>query len=383
MKWDDIHDRSKTIVRQAIGQMLDEDTLEDAEGTGDIVEHLRDSGYLAGELQRRERYNYRRAFRDLKRGERRRRGIQVLAVVCGAACILVAACLLVFTRDDDNRGQAKLTINNTIQARGMKAVLVKANGDELVLDKRSLRLNEENGAVLAADSSGLQYDVVDSLIEDSLVYNTLTVPRGGVYQLTLADGTKVWMNSGSRLVYPVAFTGNTREVALTGEAYFDVREDATKPFTVVTGLGKIKVLGTRFNVKFYPEEASVVTTLVHGSVSFSNNVVPETRLSPGYQLKYDEGRDTVGVQKVNVSYYVGWRDNQLAFQGETLENIMRVLARWYDVEVVFEDGELKQLEFSGNLDRYEDIGKFFKLFELGADVEFAIDNKVIHVRKKK
>lgn len=122
---------------------------------------------------------------------------------------------------------------------------------------------------------------------------------------------------------------------------------------------------------------------MHGSVSFSNNVVPETRLSPGYQLKYDEGRDTVGVQKVNVSYYVGWRDNQLAFQGETLENIMRVLARWYDVEVVFEDGELKQLEFSGNLDRYEDIGKFFKLFELGADVEFAIDNKVIHVRKKK
>lgn len=383
MKWDDIHDRSKAIVRQAIGQVLDGDDTESEDGTGDIVEHLRDSDYLAGELKRRERYDYRRAFRDLKRGERRRRGIRVLLAACGAACILVATCLLVFMQGGGNHGLAKLTTDNTIQARGMKAVLVKANGDELVLDKRRLRLNEDNGAVLAADSSGLQYDVVDSLIEDSLVYNTLTVPRGGVYQLTLADGTRVWMNSGSKLVYPVVFTGNTREVMLTGEAYFDVREDVKKPFTVVTGLGKIKVLGTRFNVKFYPEEASVVTTLVHGSVSFSNNVVPETRLSPGYQLKYDKGCDTVRLQKVNVNYYVGWRDNQLAFQSETLENIMRILARWYDVEVVFEDGELKQLEFSGNLDRYEDIGKFFKLFELGADVEFAIDDKVIHVRKKK
>ncbi len=380
MKWDDIHDRSKAIVRQAIGQMLDEDDTGSADGTGDIVGHLRDSEYLAGELKRRERYDYRRAFRDLKRGERRRRGFRVLAAACGAACIFVAACLLVFTRNGNDR---ESVVNHTIQAKGMKAVLVKANGDELVLDTRSLRLNEDNGAVLAVDSSGLQYEIAGSPADDSLVYNTLTVPPGGVYQLTLADGTKVWMNSDSRLVYPVAFPGDTREVTLTGEAYFDVRENAAKPFIVATGVGKIKVLGTRFNVKCYPEEASVVTTLVSGSVSFCNNVVPETRLLPGYQLEYGEGGTAADIREVNVNHYVSWRDNQLAFQGETLENIMRMLARWYDVEVVFEDGELKQLEFSGNLDRYEDIGKFFKLFELGADVEFAIDNKVIHVRKKK
>lgn len=383
MKWDDIHDKSKTIVRQAVGKALGEDVPADVGDTRDIAERLRDSDYLAGELKRRERYDYRRAFRDLQRGERRRRGIRVLATVCSAACVLAAICLLVFWRGDEHRQQVRLVADNSIQAIGMKAVLVKANGDELVLDNRSLRLSEDNGTVLAADSSGLQYDAVDSPEENVQVYNTLTVPRGGVYQLTLADGTRVWMNSDSKLVYPVAFTGDTREVVLTGEAYFDVRKDSTKPFTVLTGLGKIKVLGTRFNVKCYPEEASIETTLVQGSVSFSNDAVAETKLSPGYQLKYDERGDVVGPRKVNVNYYVSWRDNQFAFQGETLENIMRVLARWYDVEVVFENEDLRQLEFSGNLDRYEDIGKFFKLFELGANVEFAIGNKVIRVRKKK
>lgn len=381
MKWDDIHDKATTIVRQVLGQTFAEDALGDVERY--IVEHLRDSDYLAGELKRRERYDYQRAFRDLKWGERRRRGIRVLATVCSAACVLVAICLLVFWWGGDSYQQVQQVANNTVQAIGMRAELVKANGDELVLDNRSLRLSEDNGIVLAADSSGLQYNVVDSLMGDSLMYNTLTVPRGGVYQLTLADGTRVWMNSDSKLIYPVAFTGDTREVVLTGEAYFDVRKDLRKPFTVETRLGKIKVLGTQFNVKCYPEEASVETTLVQGSVSFSNDAVTGMRLLPGYQLKYDEGCDTVGLRKVNVNYYVGWRDNQLTFQGETLEDIMRVLARWYDVGVIFEDEGLKQIEFSGNLDRYEDIGKFFKLFELGADVEFTIDSKVIYVRKKK
>ena len=136
-------------------------------------------------------------------------------------------------------------------------------------------------------------------------------------------------------------------------------------------------------MKFYPEEASVITTLVDGSVSFSNEEVIETKLSPGYQLVYDKGDTIVSIRAVNVNNYVGWQDNQLCFHGETLEDIMRVLARWYDVEVIFEDEELKQIEFSGNLDKYEDISKFFKLFELGANVQFVIDNKVICVRKKK
>lgn len=385
MRWDDIYDRSKMIVRQVVGRMLNEEVLEEAEdmeGMEDIVKHLQDSDYLAKELKRRERYDYRKAFLDLKRGERRRGRLRGLAVVSAAACIFVAGCLLVFQWGGDEQKATEISAN-VIQARGMKAILVKGNGEELTLDERTLRVSEDNGAVLAADSSGLQYEVVDSLTEDTMVFNTLTVPRGGVYQLTLSDGTKVWLNSDSRLVYPVAFSGDTREVSLSGEAYFDVQKNAEKPFVVTTALGKVRVLGTQFNVKVYPDEASVITTLVSGRVSFGNEMVEETKLSPGYQLVFDKGGRKVDVKKVNVQHFVSWRDNQMSFQGESLESIMRMLARWYDVNVVFEDEELKQLEFSGNLDKYEDIGKFLKLFELGADVQFEIKNNVIQVRKKK
>lgn len=386
MRWDDIYDRSKMIVRQVVGRMLDEvapKEPENMERMEDIVEHLQDSDYLAGELKRREHYDYRKAFQDMKRGERRRGRFRALAVISGAACILVAGCLLVFQWGGNEPQVTEISSNTLIQARGMKAILVKGNGEELTLDERSFRVSEDNGAVLAADSSGLQYEVADSLTEDTMVFNTLTVPRGGVYQLTLSDGTKVWLNSDSRLVYPVAFSGDTREVSLSGEAYFDVRKNAEKPFIVTTALGMVRVLGTQFNVKVYPEEASVITTLVSGSVSFGNEVVKETKLSPGFQLVFDEGDLKVDVRKVNVQHFVSWRDNQMSFQGESLESIMRMLARWYDADVVFEDEELKQLEFSGNLDKYEDIGKFFKLFELGADVHFEIKDNVIYVRKKK
>lgn len=386
MRWDDIYDRSKMIVRQVVGRMLDEEAPKEPENMGgleNIVKHLQDSDYLAGELKRREHYDYRKAFQDMKRGERRRGRFRALTVISGAACILVAGCLLVFQWGGNEPQDVEISSNNLIQARGMKAILVKGNGEELTLDERSFRVSEDNGAVLAADSSGLQYEVADSLTEDTMVLNTLSVPRGGVYQLTLSDGTRVWLNSDSRLVYPVAFSGDAREVTLSGEAYFDVRKNAEKPFIVTTALGKVRVLGTQFNVKVYPEEASVITTLVSGSVSFGNEAVKETKLSPGYQLVFDKGNQEVNVKKVNVQHFVSWRDNQMSFQGESLESIMRMLARWYDVDVVFEDEELKQLEFSGNLDKYEDIGKFFKLFELGADVHFEIKDNVIYVRKKK
>ena len=383
MKWDEIYDKSKAIVRQVIGQVLDEESQGNSEGMENIVKHLQDSDYLAGELKKRERYDYQEAFHNLKQGERRRKRLRILMITSRAACVLAVASLLVYQWNKQDRQQVKLAENKMMPARGMKAVLLKASGDELQLDEHSLRVEGDNGVVMAVDSSGLQYEVITDLPVKELEYNTLIVPRGGVYQLTLADGTKVWLNSASRLIYSVAFSGNTREVTLEGEAYFDVQRDEMKPFIVTTSLGKVNVLGTRFNVKFYPEEASVITTLVDGSVSFSNEEVIETKLSPGYQLVYDKGDTIVSIRAVNVNNYVGWQDNQLCFHGETLEDIMRVLARWYDVEVIFEDEELKQIEFSGNLDKYEDISKFFKLFELGANVQFVIDNKVICVRKKK
>ena len=298
-----------------------------------------------------------------------------------ALVVLMIAVGYVFMRRDQDKDQAYVVEGN-IEPGGKKAILVLGSDEKVVLGDEAEETLLAGNTTVKKEGNTLVYGEKHAK-ETAGEYNRLITPRGGEYAVVLADGTKVWLNSASRLIYPVAFSGNTREVTLEGEAYFDVQRDEMKPFIVTTSLGKVNVLGTRFNVKFYPEEASVITTLVDGSVSFSNEEVIETKLSPGYQLVYDKGDTIVSIRAVNVNNYVGWQDNQLCFHGETLEDIMRVLARWYDVEVIFEDEELKQIEFSGNLDKYEDISKFFKLFELGANVQFVIDNKVICVRKKK
>ena len=204
-----------------------------------------------------------------------------------------------------------------------------------------------------------------------------------MYLLTLSDSTRVWLNADSRLEYPLAFSGNMREVKLKGEAYFEVVKNAEAPFVVKTDLGDIKVLGTQFNVKCYPEEPVIATTLVSGKVSFTNPALSPATLRPGQQLTYKKGADRAVLRPVNVRNYVGWRENLLGFQSEPLENIMQVLSRWYDIQIIFENDRLKQLEFSGNLDKYTDIKTFFRLFEMGADVRFEIDDRTVYVRENR
>lgn len=385
MKWDEIYDKSKHITNETMKSVAGEagSARMMNEKEERIVRRLQDSDYLYSALKARKRYDYRKAFQALKKKQQRRHNLRLIAVSAAAACVIWATCLMIFQYGERlNEPLVTASQKEMIEPGQVKAILKKANGEEVTLDSRSRLLGENDGAMIAVDSVGLQYEVKDSVVNDSIVYNTLTVPRGGVFNLTLADGTKVWLNADSKLVYPVVFSGDTREVQLVGEAYFDVTKDAGKPFVVATDLGKVRVLGTQFNVKAYPEEASIITTLVSGSVSFTNKRVENTKLSPGHQLIFSEVSGRVDMLKVNVQNYVGWRDNQLSFQNETLENIMRILARWYDVDAVFMDESLKHVEFSGNLDKYVSIDTFFKLFELGADVRFEVKGRTIFIRKK-
>ena len=202
-----------------------------------------------------------------------------------------------------------------------------------------------------------------------------------MYLLTLSDSTRVWLNADSRLEYPLAFSGNMREVKLKGEAYFEVVKNAEAPFVVKTDLGDIKVLGTEFNMKCYSDETALVITLVNGKVKFDDEINPSVILKPEEQLIFEkENRQSI-VRKVNVNHYTGWKDNRLSFQGETLDMIMKTLSRWYNVEVVFEDSTLKALEFSGNLDRFTGIQEFLSLFELGVNVKFEVKNRTVYIRK--
>ncbi len=382
MKWEEIYDRSRMVVDKAIGHLLTEE--KDVEENGnDIVEKLRDAEYMIEKWERREYYSGKDAFLRLKQQVERKKRLRMVLWVVSAACVAVICIILLQWKQIEIRlPEANMIVKQeNILPAEMKAILVRADGEQIALGKECRSLEETGNVLIAADSTGLEYNRMEQTIADTTIFNQLIVPRGGLYLLVLSDGTRVWMNSDSHLKYPVMFSENKREVILSGEAYFDVVKDKSAPFIVKTESGNIEVLGTEFNIKCYSDEAALVTTLVNGKVKFDDGMNPSVILKPEEQLIFEKGNCQPIVRKVNVNHYIGWKDNRLSFQGETLDMIMKTLSRWYNVEVVFEDSGLRALEFSGNLDKFTNIQEFLALFELGVNVKFEIKDRTVYIRK--
>ena len=374
MKWENLHDDSRRIIRYWVCSLQEDKAKED------IISKTRVRERLEEERQVRERYDYLTAYQKLKKRAKRRNLIRRTMVACAAACLFVTGIILFYPNKVKQSLRVVQQKSFSIKPGERKAVLTLDGGIDIPLGGKLYQLHEKNGAGIAIDSMGIVYETSDTVSSnDTVIYNTLSVPRGGEYFLVLADGTQVWMNADSRLRYPVNFIGPKREVELTGEAYFDVTANRERPFVVKTGLGDVRVYGTQFNVKCYSGDGEIATTLVEGNVAFVNDWVGETSLIPDQQLVYREGEQKVKVEKVKVRNYVSWRKNILSFENESLENIMKVLSRWYDVEVVFEDTDLKKLSFTGNLDKYSHIEKFFRVFEAGIDVRFELDGNIIKI----
>lgn len=390
MKWDDLYDSSRAAAEDAVAGLLGEDARESEAPAGAedavrrVASRLQDGDYVASRLEERRRYDGARAYGRLLRGERRRR-LRRLGVWTGvAACVAAAVGAFWLLRGGGQELPPAVAEAETELLPGrMRAVLVKGDGEQVALGEPGRRELVEEGVRMAADSSGLVYVADGARGEGEAVMNTLLVPRGGMYSLELEDGTRVWLNADSRLEYPAVFPSGRREVSLSGEAYFAVARDTSAPFTVRTARGDVRVLGTEFNVKCYADEGVMEATLVEGQVGLSEEGAGSVVLEPGEQAVVGEGVQGIAVREVNVQHYIGWRENRLSFQGETLEEIMQVLARWYDIEVVFEDDGLRRLEFSGNLDKYTDIDSFFRLFELGAEVRFERAGRTVYVRAKR
>lgn len=390
MKWDDLYDGSRAAAEDAVAGLLGEDAREPEAPAGAedavrrVASRLQDGDYVASCLEERRRYDGARAYGRLLRGERRLR-LRRLGVWTGvAACVAAAVGAFWLLRGGGQELPPAVAEAETELLPGrMRAVLVKGDGEQVALGEPGRRELVEEGVRMAADSSGLVYVADGARGEGEAVMNTLLVPRGGMYSLELEDGTRVWLNADSRLEYPAVFPSGRREVSLSGEAYFAVARDTSAPFTVRTARGDVRVLGTEFNVKCYADEGVMEATLVEGQVGLSEERAGSVVLEPGEQAVVGEGVQGIAVREVNVQHYIGWKENRLSFQGETLEEIMQVLARWYDIEVVFEDARLRGLEFSGNLDKYTDIDSFFRLFELGAEVRFERAGRTVYVRAKR
>jgi ferric-dicitrate binding protein FerR (iron transport regulator) len=275
-------------------------------------------------------------------------------------------------------------LKNDVQPGGNKAILTLANGAQIVLDSagNGALTQQGNTKIIKLDNGQLSYNALNEK-PDQVLYNTISTPRGGQYQVVLADGSKVWLNAASSLRFPTYFTGNGREVTLTGEGYFEVAHDATKPFKVLANGVEINVLGTHFNINAYQDEATIKTTLLEGSVEVEKGAASKT-IMPGEQAQiqnHDNSLDPkIMVQSVDVDATVAWKNGRFIFHGNNIQSVMRQLARWYDVEVSYQ-GNVTDEEFVGviNRSRYENISEILDMLEKTRTVSFAVSGHHVTV----
>ena len=238
-----------------------------------------------------------------------------------------------------------------------KALLVLDDGREIELgDQKASKDLEESGIVIVSDSSRIKYNQEEKA-EEKEVMNKIIVPTGGEYNLILSDGTWVYLNAESVITFPKKFVGERREVILEGEAYFHVTASKEHPFIVKTRDMDVLVTGTEFNVKAYPDESNVQTTLLQGKVVVfvGENKKEKVEIRPSQQAEWDRGRVKLQVREVDPDLFVAWKNGHFIFRQDRLEDIMRALARWYDMEVIYLDASIKDMAFAGKLDRSKDI----------------------------
>lgn len=256
-----------------------------------------------------------------------------------------------------------VAVSSAIKIGSDKAVLTTEDGREIVLEKGKAYASEN----LKSNGEELVYNRGAEQSNAAAVYNYLTIPRGGEFYVVLADGTEVWLNSDSKLKYPVAFTeGAVRKVELVyGEAYFKVSPSSAHKgakFRVLTGVQEVEVIGTQFNIKAYRDEDFISTTLVEGKVAVG---IDNTRqlLKPSEQLYLDRLKMTTKIVRADVYSETAWKKGLFAFENKNLKEIMKVLSRWYDVDVEFEDKRLEKIEFNGVLNKNQNIDEILTLIK--------------------
>ncbi|WP_419213622.1 FecR family protein [Maribacter sp. X9] len=273
--------------------------------------------------------------------------------VAASVLVLVSLFLLFNNEKQQGRDDLPIIVDNQIEPVMDKATLTLETGEEISLEEgRVLQTSDITG-----NEKGLEYREQES--GDRIVYNYLTVPRGGQFFIKLSDGTKVWLNSESRLKYPVAFPkGQSRQVELVyGEAYFDVSPNTEHnglDFKVLHDRQQIQVLGTEFNVKAYKGEKNVYTTLVEGEVQISTPT-EKYQLLPSQQAVLHGGTNIISIGPISVREEISWVNGEFIIKQKTLKEIMKVLSRWYDMDVVFENKELEDVKFVGVIRKNQEI----------------------------
>ena len=320
------------------------------------------------------RYDVDNAWRKIQP----KRGRKWVLSVCKYAAMFVLGVSLVYvaTRPEP---EEKIVRAEVIKPGRLQAELRLGTGVRLALNEHQGVYSSENAGVEIVNDTvtgKVSYHVNETGMEDSLVFNTLIVPKGGEYSLELPDGTVVWVNPESALRFPEKFTSNRREVFLEGEAYFEVKKDANRPFYVHTEAGKVRVLGTAFNVCAYSNDRFWQTTLVEGSVMI-NQEEKEVLLKPNEQYQIDVRTGKAGLREVLPELYTSWRDGKFYFKAYTFEELVEKLERWYDFKMFYMNEEIKTRRFSGVVNKYQPLEEMFKFLQMTSDVQFNVKGNVV------
>jgi transmembrane sensor len=275
----------------------------------------------------------------------------------------------------------KKSLINDVLPGGNKATLILADGAEIQLDSAGNGALAQQGStrVVKSGSGLLAYESHHGgeARPAGNGYNTLRTPRGGQFQVTLPDGSKVWLNAASSLRFPTTFTGPSREVELSGEAYFEVAQNAAQPFRVHLNGIEVQVLGTRFNIMAYEEEALLTTTLLQGAVKVSSGrQVQQLAPGQGASLHRNNGELTVA-ENANTEQAVAWKNGWMQLEGDDIRSVMRDIARWYDVEVIYTADV--PAHFRGVIPRNVNVTEVLKKLELTGEVHFTVKGKQIIV----
>jgi ferric-dicitrate binding protein FerR (iron transport regulator) len=305
------------------------------------------------------------------------KSVRLWSQIAAAASILLCLSIGGYFLSHKRSGQVA-SFNAPIGPAGNRATLRFANGTRLLLEniKTGSSIQQPDAIIQKISDGALLYKQQPRSGQRPL-YDTLTTPRGGHYQVVLPDGTKAWLNAATVIRYPESFSGKERQIELVrGEAYFEVAHNKRKPFRVISKGQVVEDIGTHFNVKAYEDEPAIETTLIEGSISVTGNR-QRVILVPGQRSFLKKGSPML-VSTANLEEAVAWKDNHFIFNDDNVESIMRQISRWYDIDVSYE-GDLSGVEITGSISRSENVAEVLRKLEETGTVHFNLQGRKVIV----
>lgn len=353
-----------------------ESEIENNAGLAEFVEELNDTEKITEQLSVIYSFDKEKALRKI-RGDIpvRPRFSWMWRVASVVIVVLLSSLSVLFWMKERNAYQVE-TIGDG------KVMFTSASGEIFSLDTVNT-IRTRNELELQNEEQVLVINENTSAIEEETRLNVIEVPKKSTYKVVLQDGTEVNLNSGSSLEFPSRFTGDSREVRLRGEALFNVTEQEEMPFVVTTGEVRVRVLGTVFNLKSYEEEREIKATLLKGSVAFEAGEQTVV-IKPGEQAVFDKAVKRTNVHKVNTEPFVAWTEHLFYFDRTSLEDIMRSLNRWYDVDIIYEEIGQDDMHtlYTGKVKMYDHPQDILRKLEKTGELRFELTKSTIYVRKK-